>query len=147
MVALVVAVLGYTGTAIFMKWGAVRGVEATDANLTFRVSSAALALIWVLSGGQDWQQPYLGTAAGLGVACGLLAFGSGYAVFRALDFGPLNLTYCVVRLSTVIPVLASIIWWGELRGADVEPAEVIRKLLGIGLMLAALTLLGRGRHD
>jgi uncharacterized membrane protein len=147
MLALVVAVLGYTGTAIFMKWGTVRGAEATDANLAFRVSSCALALIWVLSGGQDWQQPHLPTAIWLGVACGLLAFGSGYAGLRALDFGSLNLTWCVVRLSTVIPVLASIIWWGELRGADIEPAEVVRKLLGIGLMLAALVLLGRGRSD
>ena len=144
MIYLLLAILCYVSTSVSQKAASLRGLDAVGVNLALRVSGMLLTLV-LLAAGYDWAQPHLPAAGLIGLAGGACAFVSGYAGLRALDFGSLNATWSLLRVSTVIPVLASVIIWGELR-SGVEPREVITKTAGVLCLLAALVLLGGGRR-
>ena len=127
--------------------GASRDLAATEVNLSFRLSGAVFAGVWLLLGVRSWQVGEVPWAVLLGVVAGLFAFVAGYAGLRALDFGSLNATWTMLRVSAVIPVLVSIVIWGELRGSGVSPREVALKVTGTLCMLGALLLLGRARRE
>jgi hypothetical protein len=144
MIYLLLAILCYVATSVSQKTAALRGLDAVGVNLVLRVSGMLLTVA-LLVGGQEWHQPHLATAGLIGLAGGVAAFVSGYAGLRALDFGSLNATWSLLRASTIIPVLASVIIWGELRHG-VPPHELITKSAGVACLLGALVLLGGGRR-
>ncbi len=146
MTYLILSVLCYLATSVTMKLAAVRGLDAIEVNLSLRVSGTVLTIVLLVITAASLTQPQLPQATALGVFSGLCTFLSGYYSLRALDFGPLNTTWSVLRMATVIPVLASILVWGELRSAT-EPHEIVTKLAGVACLLVALTLLGRGQHE
>jgi len=146
MVYIGLAVLCYLATSVFQKLAAQRGLDAISVNLALRVSGSALTVALLAVTGTSLAQPQLPQVALIGVGSGVFTFLSGYAGLRALDFGTLNATWSVVRAATVVPVLASIIIWGELRG-EASPIEVAVKLLGVVCLLSALVLLGRGPRE
>ena len=143
MIYLFLAVACYVSTSISQKVAAQRGLDAVGVNLMLRVAGALLTAV-LLTFSFNWQQPHLPQAGLIGVAGGVCAFVSGYAGLRALDFGSLNATWSVLRAATVLPVLASVIFWGELRGVPVR--ELVTRLAGVACLLGALVLLGGGRR-
>jgi len=143
MIYLVLAVACYVSTSVTQKVAALWGLDAVGVNLMLRVCGALLTAV-LLACSFNWQQPQLAAAGLIGVAGGACAFVSGYAGLRALDFGSLNATWSVLRAATVLPVLASVIFWGELRGVPVR--ELVTKLAGVTCLLGALLLLGGGKR-
>jgi hypothetical protein len=146
MLYLVLAVLCYLATSVTMKVASLRGLDAIAVNLALRVSGTVLTVVLLVVTGASLHQPQLPTASVIALASGICTFFSGYMGLRALDLGSLNATWTIMRISTVIPVLASILVWGELRTAA-APHEVLVKLLGVACLMGALVLLGRGRHE
>lgn len=146
MLYLILAVLCYLATSITMKLAALRGLDAVGVNLAVRVAGTVLTVGLLVATATSLRQPHLPTASLIALASGVCTFFSGYMGLRALDLGSLNATWTVMRVSTVIPVVASILVWGELHDAQ-SPREVVIKLLGVACLLGALVLLGRGRHD
>lgn len=146
MLFLCLAVLCYLATSVTMKVASLRGLDAIGVNLAVRVSGTVLTVGLLVATGTSLQQPHLPVASLVALVSGVCTFFSGYMGLRALDLGSLSATWTVMRISTVIPVLASILVWGELRTAT-APREAIVKLLGVACLLAALVLLGRGRRD
>lgn len=144
MLYVVLAVLFYVSTSVTQKTAAVRGLDAIGVNLALRTSGTVLTILLLATASQAWGQPHLGLAGGIGVVSGIATFVAGYTGLRALNFGSLNATWSVLRVATVVPVLASILVWGELR--DVRDwHEIVTKLVGIACLMAALVLLGRGK--
>jgi len=143
MIYLLLAVACYVSTSISQKVAAQRGLDAVGVNLVLRVSGTLLTAV-LLACSFNWQQPLLLPVGMIGLASGVFAFVSGYAGLRALDFGSLNATWSLLRASTVIPVLASVIFWGELRGVGWH--ELVTKLAGVVCLLGALALLGGDRR-
>lgn len=146
MLYLVLAIACYLATSITMKVASLRGLDAIGVNLAVRISGTVLTLVLLFATGANLHQPHLPAASLIALVSGVCTFFSGYMGLRALDLGSLNATWTVMRVSTVIPVLASIVVWGELQQAK-SVREVILKLLGVACLLGALVLLGRGRHD
>ncbi|MCE5236998.1 hypothetical protein LLH23_00720 [bacterium] len=143
MIFVLLAVFCYVCTSVSQKSAALRGLDAVGVNLVLRVSGALLTAVLVACS-FDWHQPHLLPAGLIGIAGGACAFVAGYAGLRALDFGSLNATWSLLRAATVIPVLASIVFWGELR--SLEPRELVTKLAGVLCLLGALVLLGGGKR-
>ena len=146
MLYAILAVACYVATSVSQKTAAQRGLDAVGVNLVLRVSGAVLTAALLLAA-FDWsQQPRLLQAGLVGLAGGVCAFVAGYAGLRALSFGSLNATWSLLRVSTVIPVLASIVIWGELQAAT-SVRQVVVKLAGVVCLLAAMVLLGARRDD
>lgn len=146
MLYVILAILCYLATSIFMKLAAVRGLDAIEVNVWLRVAGTVLTVALLCATGTDLHQPHLLWAGAIGVFSGVCTFLSGYAGLRALDYGPMNTTWSVLRAATVVPILASILVWGELRTVN-EPRQVVLKLLGVACLLGSLVLLGRGRRE
>lgn len=145
MLYAILAVACYVATSVSQKTAARRGLDAVGVNLVLRVSGAVLTAVLLLTA-FDWAQPQLPQAGLVGLAGGACAFVAGYAGLRALSFGSLNATWSLLRVSTVIPVLASIVIWGELQAAT-SARQVAVKLAGVGCLLVAMVLLGARRDD
>jgi len=143
MIYLVLAVVCYVSTSVSQKVAALRGLDAVSVNLMLRVFGALLT-VGLGAAGFNWHQPHLAAAGLIGLAGGAAAFVSGYAGLRALDFGSLNATWSVLRAATVLPVVASIIFWGELKGVPLR--QLITRLAGVSCLLGALVLLGGGKR-
>ncbi|MEN6303283.1 MAG: hypothetical protein ABFE07_10185 [Armatimonadia bacterium] len=144
MLYVVLAVLFYVSTSVTQKTAAVRGLDAIGVNLALRASGTLLTIVLLATASEAWAQPHLGLAGGIGIVSGVATFVAGYTGLRALNFGSLNATWSVLRVATVLPVLASILVWGELR--DVRGwQEIVTKLTGVLCLMAALVLLGRGK--
>lgn len=146
MLYVILAVLCYLATSVTMKLASVRGLDAIEVNVWLRVAGTILTVVLLFGTRSDLHQPHLATVSLIGVFSGVCTFLSGYACLRALDFGPMNTTWSVLRAATVIPILASILVWGELRTIT-EPRELVVKLLGVACLLGSLVLLGRGRGE
>lgn len=147
MIYLLLSIACYVITSVTMKLGAQRGSDAVAVNLMVRTSGVLLtAVLLGVAGATAWRQPHLPTAAVIGLAAGVCTFLSGYSGLRALEVGSLNATWALMRVSTVMPVLASILLWGEMKGLH-SVREAAPKVIGIICLLTALVLLGRGRHD
>lgn len=146
MLYVVLAIACYLATSITMKVASLRGLDAVGVNLAVRVAGTALTVGLLFATGASLRQPHLPAASLIALASGVCTFFSGYMGLRALDLGSLNATWTLMRISTVIPVLASILVWRELRTAA-SPREIVVKLAGVACLLAALVLLGRGRRE
>ena len=146
MLYLILAVLCYLATSVFQKTASRHGLDAIGVNLALRVSGTVLVFVLLALTRTSLAQPHLSWAALLGVASGVCTFLAGYTGLRALDYGTLNATWSIMRASTIIPVLASIFVWGELRTVT-SVRELAVKLAGVVCLLAALVLLGRGRRE
>lgn len=146
MLYVVLAIGCYLSTSITMKLASQRGLDAVGVNLAVRVAGTVLVAVLLVATGTSLRQPALPAASLIALGSGVCTFLSGYAGLRALDLGSLNATWTVMRISTVIPVLASILVWGELRTAT-SPREIVTKLAGVACLLGALVLLGRGRRE
>lgn len=144
MLYVILAIVFYVSTSVTQKTAAVRGLDAIQVNLALRMSGTVLTLVLLGLSADALAQPHLGLAGMIGLVSGVATFVAGYAGLRALNFGTLNATWCVLRAATVIPVLASILVWGELSTAS-GPREIVTKLAGVACLLGALVLLGRGR--
>lgn len=146
MLYVILAVLCYLATSVTMKLASVRGLDAIEVNVSLRVAGTLLTFLLLACTGAELRQPHLAAAGLLGVFSGVCTFLSGYAALRALDFGELNTTWSVLRAATVIPILASIVVWGELHTIT-EPRQLVLKLAGVACLLGSLVLLGRGRGE
>lgn len=124
MVYLVLAVLCYPATSVSQKLASRRGLDAISVNLALRLSGTVLCVGPLALSGASLAQQSLPRVALIGGGSGVLTLLAGY----------------------VVPVLASIIIWGELRG-DAEPRRIAVKPLGVGCLLCALVLLGRGPRE
>ncbi|MGE5532530.1 MAG: hypothetical protein ACM3VW_10490 [Bacteroidota bacterium] len=147
MIYLLLSIACYVTTSVTMKLAAQRNLDSVGVNLMVRVSGVILTAVLVAAAGATlWHQPQLGLAGLIGLAAGLCTFLSGYSGLRALEVGSLNATWSLMRVATIMPVLASIIFFGELRGVH-DWREIVPKVSGIIFLMIALVLLGRGRHD
>ena len=147
MIYLLLSIACYVITSVTMKVAAQRNLDSISVNLMVRVSGVVLTAVLVaVTGAVVWHQPQLGVAGLIGLAAGAFTFLSGYSGLRALEVGSLNATWSLMRVATVMPVLASILFFGELRGLH-DWREIAPKVSGIIFLLIALVLLGRGRHD
>ena len=73
-------------------------------------------------------------AVGLGIAYGLTGGSAQLTFFRAVRYGDMSVSWTIVQLSALIPVLASILFWRE------QPSAW--QALAIGGMVAAILLMG-----
>lgn len=144
MLYVFLAVFFYVSTSVTQKTAAVRGLDAIQVNLALRVSGTLLTIVLLATASEAWAQPHLTAAGMIGLVSGVATFVAGYTGLKALNFGSLNATWSVLRVSTVIPVLASILVWGELREVH-DPRQIVTKLAGVLCLMAALVLLGRGK--
>jgi multidrug transporter EmrE-like cation transporter len=78
------------------------------------------------------------------LACIFFAI-AGFASIKAVQTGPLGVSWTVLRCSIVLPVLASIFWWDELPLYNGGMGLSMR-LTGILLTLIALFLVGTGQR-
>jgi len=105
--------LGAVGcAALFVqsyKFSVARGYDVDWVTVSsFAFNVLLLLLIRTASHGAiAWPAIWLGV--GFGLAGGLAQF----AFFRALRYGALSVSWTVVQLSMLMPVLASILFWGE----------------------------------
>jgi len=101
-----------TANAIFAqtyKFSVARGYDVDWVCMLSFVSSAMLVLVIPGGGpvGSDWRVAALGAAYGVAGWLAQLAF------FRALRYGPLSVSYTIVALSVLVPILGSILLWNE----------------------------------
>lgn len=146
MLFLILAVACYVTTSVLQKTASRRGLDAISVNFALRLSGTVLTVVLLLATGTRLGGEGQTPVVLLGLASGVCTFLAGYAGLRALDFGTLNATWSILRAATVIPVLASIVIWGELRGTS-SVREIVCKLAGVGCLLGSLVLLGGGKRD
>lgn len=73
-------------------------------------------------------------AVGLGSVYGLTGGAAQLTFFRAVRYGDMSVSWTIVQLSTLIPVLGSILIWRE------QPTT--GQMLAVGTMVAAILLMG-----
>jgi drug/metabolite transporter (DMT)-like permease len=121
------------GSAIFAqsyKYAVARGRDVDWVSLT-SFAFGVLFLALGLSGSISFVSLL---AVGLGVAYGLTGGSAQLTFFRAVRYGDMSVSWTIVQLSTLIPVLASIFVWRE------QPNPV--QALAVGAMVAAILLMG-----
>lgn len=91
------------------KFSVVRGYNVDWVCVSSFVSSALLLLPTQVGSHEviAWATIWLGIGFGLAGGLAQLAF------FRALRYGALSVSWTIVQLSMMMPVLASILFWGE----------------------------------
>jgi len=105
-----------TGAIIFnaifaqsYKFSTVRGYDVDWVCVLSFVSSALLLLSTRFSGHGTIAWPAIALGTGFGLAGGLAQL----TFFRALRYGALSVSWTIVALSVLVPVLASILFFGE----------------------------------
>jgi len=111
------------------KYAVVRGYKV-DWVCVFSFCASALLLVstgGLTAGGIDWFTVALG--AGLGLASGVAQL----TFFRAMRHGPLSTSYAIVALSTLLPTLASILFWHE-QPTVLQMVAICAAMVAVALM-------------
>jgi len=85
---------------------------------------------------------HLWASTGTHIVIGTLCFWlAGFTSLKAVSTGPLGITWTVVRLSMVLPTVASIFYWLEIPVSMREPLFVLR-VSGLAFAVTAVVLIG-----
>lgn len=121
------------------------GVNPFGMNLMFRVSAGLMAVLVLLFAvdmeglSQLWQSTGL-----LGIIACVFFWFAGLSTINAVHNGHLGMTWTLLRLSMIIPTLASIFYWHEIKLFPVSLIAISR-ITGILLAVVAVCLMGIDR--
>jgi len=129
MIYLLSAVLSNSVFGQSYKYSVVRGYRAGWVCFLSYCASGLLAL--VAEGASDaaigWPTVALGAALGLASSVAQVTF------FRAVQRGPLSTSYAIVALSTLVPTVASILFWRE-QPSLLQVMAIIGAIIAVALM-------------
>ena len=136
MAYLIISIAGLGALGILMRYSVARGAQALPLNFVFRgVVALVMGLfLWGQTGLSNagtfvWPDPWLLSAASAAF------WVSGISAIKAVQHGPLGVTWTILRCSMVLPVAASILLWDEFASPGSANLIAIRTL-GITLGIA-----------
>lgn len=131
--------------AVSFRAASERGADALGMSVVFRLGTGILALVVgaVMIDFDQFQQLWRTTGL-LAVVAAVFYWAAGFASLKAVETGHLGITWTIVRLSMVVPTLASILYWREIPLYPVTTPLVLRSL-GITLAVVTVILLGVDR--
>jgi hypothetical protein len=149
LVYLLISIAGLGALGILMRYSVTRGARALPLNFVFRgVVALVMGLfLWGQTGLSNagtfvWPAPWLLSAASVAF------WVSGISAIKAVQHGPLGVTWTILRCSMVLPVAASILLWDEFAYPGSAHLVAIRGLgiaLGLGTVLFYGLMLQRQR--
>jgi drug/metabolite transporter (DMT)-like permease len=130
MLYLALATIFVTVNSLILKWGEMRGQNRVIIMaVNYGLGAFICGIIWVVSGSSG---PEMFTV-GLGILTGVLYAGVLWFLMGSLLEAGLALAQIAIRLSIVIPILISIVWFGE------RPS--LPQAVGISVAVGAFALL------
>ena len=127
----VLALIAFGILGISFKLSDMLKCDRSHANFFLFFFGGLFILVWVIIA-----QPAGLTlnSAGFGISLGAAIFASVVLFRRAMTMGRISISWVIINLALVAPVLASITVWHEVPG--------LKHYLGFALTLAAIILLG-----
>ena len=144
MTYLIISIFFVSLMSVLMRYSLGKGATALALNFTYRGTAALAMLAWIALRTEPME---LGADWGLGwmlVVVGALSYWlTGLASIKSVELGPLGPSWTILRCSMVIPVLASILYWGEL---SIWPpdSQTVARVLGVVLGLVTVMVCGSG---
>lgn len=143
MIYLVLSILFMTALALGLRVSAGKADPLAVTSIS-RIMSGAVITSWLLWSA-SWADivrlwPIAWPHIAVGASCFWLA---GFASIKAVNAGPLGITWTTVRLSMVIPTLASIFYWLEVP-VSLNALFVVR-MSGLAIAVAAVVCIGLDR--
>ncbi|MDD2709333.1 MAG: hypothetical protein PHV34_15205 [Verrucomicrobiae bacterium] len=131
--------------AVVLRMGVDRQASSLGLNAAFRGTAGVVTLIFAAFH-IDWGRfPELWRVAGwAGMLASVFFWFAGFASIKAVQLGPLSVSWTVLRCSMVLPAMASLLYWQEVPLAPVSRTLVLR-LLGMGIIFASMVVLGLDR--
>lgn len=129
MVSLLGAILSNGVYGQSYKYSVVHGYRAGWVCFLAYCVSGLLALLSARAGGAAVGWVALALGAGLGLASSVAQV----TFFRALQHGPLSTSYAIVALSTLVPTVASILFWRE-QPSGLQLVAIIGAIVAVALM-------------
>jgi drug/metabolite transporter (DMT)-like permease len=127
----VAALVAFAILGISYKLSDMFGCDKSQANFFLFLFGEGFILAWVIIGRPA---PMTWHSAGFGVALGIAIFLSIVLFRRAVAIGRISISWTIINLALIAPVLASVTVWHEIPG--------LKHYLGFALTLAAIILLG-----
>ena len=127
----ILALVAFAVLGISYKLSDLMDCDKSQANFFLFLFGGMFMLAWTLVGHPPaitWN------SAGFGASLGLAIFLSVVLFRRAMSLGRISVSWTIINLALIAPVLASITVWHEAPG--------LRHYLGFALTLAAIVLLG-----
>ncbi|MDA0746236.1 MAG: hypothetical protein O2954_06940 [bacterium] len=144
---LVVSILFMGLLSLFMRYSLGRGADPLSLNFVFRGAVALFLLLPHLDNLTNLLARWEASAL-LTTVAALSFWLSGLASLKAVQLGPLGASWTILRCAMVLPVLASILYWGELSSSASTLYAALR-LGGVVLAFATVIFYGlasRGRR-
>jgi len=141
MIYFVLSVTAMTLLAVLFRAAMVKGGTPIGFNVIFRTSTALFWGVgaWVTLDG--FRLEAFLTPAGLLGAVALAAFiMSGVSAAKAVQLGPLGVSWTIMRCSMVLATFASLFYWREVTPAT--PVRFVARLAGVAVAVAAIILFG-----
>ena len=126
----ILALVAFAILGISYKLSDVLDCDKSHANFFLFLFGGGFTLAWVFLG----HPTFSGNAVGFGVGLGVAIYLSVVLFRRAMALGRLSVSWTIINLALIAPVLASITVWHEIPG--------LRHYLGFALTLSAIILLG-----
>lgn len=142
MILLGVSIFFMSALAVCLRIAVDRGGNAMTINALYRAATGIMAVSLAAftfdfsNVRQLWSD--VGVHACIGAA---LYWLSGFTSIKAIQFGPLGVTWTIVRLSMLIPTFASILYWREI---PLSPVNTLLLFRGLGIVLATAAVLMLG---
>ncbi|HET6453703.1 MAG TPA: EamA family transporter [Armatimonadota bacterium] len=127
----ILALVAFAVLGISYKMSDVLRCDKSQANFFLFLFAEGFMLGWVLIGRPE---PITWSSIGFGISLGLAIFLSIVLFRRAIALGRISISWTIINLALIAPVLASVTVWHE------TPSP--RHCLGFALTLAAIVLLG-----
>ena len=127
----ILALVAFAVLGVSYKLSDMLRCDKSQANFFLFLFGGGFMLAWVLIGRPP---PITWNSIGFGISLGLAIFMSVVLFRRAMALGRLSISWTIINLALIAPVIASITVWHETPG--------LRHYLGFGLTLAAIILLG-----
>ena len=146
MTYLTISIFFVSLMSVLMRYSLGKGATALALNFTYRGTAALAMLAWIafraepMQMGADWGFGWVFMAV-----ASLSYWPTGLASIKSVQLGPLGPTWTILRCSMVIPVLASILYWGEL---SIWPpdGQAVARVSGVIIGLVTVVVCGsRGR--
>ena len=126
----ILALVAFAILGISYKLSDMLKCDKSQANFWLFLFGGGFMLAWTVI-----RRPALSWhAAGFGLALGIALFLAVVLFRRAMAFGRISVSWTIINLALIAPVIASVTVWHEAPG--------LRHYLGFGLTLVAIVLLG-----
>jgi len=146
LIYLILSITAMSALACVFRMAASAGVNPAGYNAWFRIWGGVI-MVAVSAGAVDWSQAgSLFRAAGpLSMVAAVFFWAGGYSALKIVVYGPLGVSWAVLRCSMIVGTLASIFWWREV--TPETPLLFAARLGGVALIVLAVIFLTRQHAD